>query len=326
MRNYNQDLEEVIDFFCQADSLLGVWNRFQSFIKDLQYQFQPELDQVQKIMIQTIHPFPQVAGVIDEFIYSTNRQFLRPLLGFYSVVSRGPIPWTVIQWVAGMEMIHSASLCHDDVLDRQPIRRGLPSFWSQKGSSLSILVGDFLFAQALNLIAQIPIPSLVSLASNACCQMVLGEISQIYLSFSSVDPFRSYQTIIAQKTGALLEATCQGAYDCFEKVNEKQPLAIDSQPVARRWGIFFQMLDDWLDYIPSVERGKEPGRDFFDYKITIPILEILQSSLIDQKEKEKLRILFINRPPITQKDYKWVCRLVDRICQSNRPSDLLKHS
>ncbi|QGG47763.1 polyprenyl synthetase family protein [Heliorestis convoluta] len=187
-----------------------------------------------------------------------------------------------------LEMVHMATLVHDDVIDESKTRRGIATVRARWGNKISIHTGDHLFARALILIAELGDSRITQLLAKASVQMCEGEIQQMESTFNVNQSFRDYLYRINRKTALLLSLSCQlGA------------MAVQAEPRAARtmkWyghhlGMAFQITDDILDLVANEEElGKPVGSDLRQGIMTLPILtatvrDPLLKDLVHQKEK-----------------------------------------
>ena len=183
---------------------------------------------------------------------------------------------------AAIEYIHSATLLHDDVIDRSEKRRGLKTanlIWTNK---YSVLVGDFLFSRAFQLMVKTKSLKIMRTLSDASAIISQGEILQVGIERKLDASQEDYLKVIQGKTSALFSAACQAGAEITE--------ASDSQIKALRVygeciGTSFQLIDDLLDYLGDEnEMGKNTGNDFFEKKITLPIIHAYEHSSAPEKK------------------------------------------
>ncbi|MDP5033596.1 MAG: polyprenyl synthetase family protein [Solirubrobacteraceae bacterium] len=168
---------------------------------------------------------------------------------------------------AAIELIHSATLVHDDVLDQADLRRGKPTVVSLAGRDAAISTGDLLFARAFSLITENGDPDPVQLLSDACSALARGELLQRADSWNSAVTLERYLERCELKTARLFEAACAIA----AAITDERQLQLAS--FGRRIGVAFQLLDDVLDVSGPAERtGKHRGTDLLDGTVTLPLI------------------------------------------------------
>ena len=183
---------------------------------------------------------------------------LRPLLVFMSCEIFGLPQKDALILASASEMIHAASLCHDDVLDDAKIRRDLPTLNVLRGNKQAILSGDFLFSLALKNLCQLRNIRTVESASQMIAALSQGEWTQEKCRQTRVYPEGIIEQIALAKTASLFSWAFQAPALCANATKEEEDLA---QTVGRELGLAFQMVDDIIDY--SSDSGKEP---FIDLK------------------------------------------------------------
>lgn len=171
---------------------------------------------------------------------------------------------------AAVEFIHTATLLHDDVVDASGLRRGKVTANSLYGNPASVLVGDFLFSRAFELMVEDGSLRVLKILSRASAVIAEGEVAQLTAARDVTTTEDRYLDIISAKTAALFAAACQIAGVVAER-DEKGEEALASY--GRYLGIAFQLVDDAIDYVSDAETmGKNAGDDFRDGKITLPVI------------------------------------------------------
>jgi geranylgeranyl pyrophosphate synthase len=172
-----------------------------------------------------------------------------------------------------VEMIHMASLVHDDVLDRAPLRRGKPTVFAESGRERATALGDRLFASAFELLARSGDGFAISELSDTAVDLARGELMQRRGAFDLGLPEDDYIERCRLKTGRLFAAACVLGRST---VNPEQSRAMED--FGHRIGLAFQMLDDVLDISGPVERtGKARGTDLLDGTVTLPLIVAIAS-------------------------------------------------
>ncbi|OJW22788.1 MAG: farnesyltranstransferase [Rhodospirillales bacterium 69-11] len=213
---------------------------------------------------------PQLAA----HIVAAGGKRLRPLLTLASARLCG-YPGSAggarhVDLAACVEFIHTATLLHDDVVDESQLRRGLASANAVFGNKASVLVGDFLFARAFQLMVADGSLRVLEILSRAAATIAEGEVLQLITQNDLSTTERRYLDVVEGKTAALFAAACQvGAVVAARPPAEEDALAI----YGMKLGTAFQLVDDALDYAADqVTLGKTVGDDFREGKITFPVL------------------------------------------------------
>ena len=213
---------------------------------------------------------------IAEYIVTGGGKRLRPLIVFLSAQALGADAKSaiVVDLAATVELIHTATLLHDDVVDESALRRGRSTANAEFGNAASVLVGDFLYSRAFQVMVGTGKMRVLALLSEATNRIAEGEVMQLMalgnLGLSEVD----YMRVIEAKTAKLFEAAgALGAIAAGAAIETERALA----EYARRLGVAFQIADDVLDYRGDVNTlGKSLGDDLAEGKLTLPIIITLQ--------------------------------------------------
>ena len=209
---------------------------------------------------------PQLAA----HIVAAGGKRLRPLLTLASARMCGYVGPRHIHLAACVEFIHTATLLHDDVVDESLLRRGLSSANAVFGNKASVLVGDFLFARAFQLMVEDGSLKVLGILSHAAATIAEGEVLQLVTQNDLSTSEQRYLDVVRGKTAALFAAACQvGAVVADRPGHEEQALS----DYGTNLGMAFQLVDDALDYAADqVTLGKTVGDDFREGKITLPVL------------------------------------------------------
>ncbi|ADV46159.1 polyprenyl synthetase family protein [Nitratifractor salsuginis] len=221
---------------------------------------------------------------------------------------------SAVKTAAIVEMIHAASLLHDDVIDDAYTRRGRPSINALYGNKTSIMFGDVLYSKAFYELVDIDRQVARSIA-NAVVLLSLGERQDVLLS-ESFNPDRdAYLKMIYQKTAALIEAAAESAAILAGKDREAY------RTYGRNLGIAFQMIDDILDITQSAEAlGKPAMHDFEEGKTTLPYIYLYEA--LDEPDRK--RLLAMHRQPVTGENAEWIRERMARTGALERARDEAK--
>jgi octaprenyl-diphosphate synthase len=206
-----------------------------------------------------------------------------------------------------IEFIHTATLLHDDVVDRAELRRGIDSANSKWGNEASVLVGDFLFTKCFSLLVQSGNWKILQIMSKATTTMAEGELEELIRTNDLSLTEDGYLSIITRKTASLISAATQiGAI--LGHVSEEKERALSE--FGMNVGIAFQLIDDHLDYTSNEEEfGKKIGIDLQDGKITLPLIDTLHHC--NKKEEAFIRET-VESKPITKDNFFRVVEIIHR--------------
>lgn len=232
----------------------------------------------------------------NESILSNSGKQLRPLLSLVMARACAPgntVSDATIRYAAASELLHNATLLHDDVADESDQRRGKPTIYSLMGPSVSVLLGDYWLVKSMDLIlGSSGSDSLViRIFSKTLSDLAEGEMLQLQKAQSGDTDEEDYLRIIYNKTASLFEASCVSA---AVSVNASEQLQQAARGYAVALGLAFQIKDDILDYSGTESVGKPLGVDILEQKITMPLLGALQE--VSQEEAMRVRKLVKDIP------------------------------
>ena len=212
-------------------------------------------------------------------ILSNSGKQLRPLLALLiaRACSGHQISEATVRYAAASELLHNATLLHDDVADNSEQRRGMPTFKSLMGPSFSVLVGDYWLVKAMELILGSSEGDhlVIKIFSKTLSDLAEGEMLQLQKAQSGDTCEDDYLRIIYSKTASLFEAACVSA---AISVNASQEYRKAAKDYAVALGIAFQIKDDILDYSGTASVGKPLGVDILEQKITMPLLGAMMNA------------------------------------------------
>lgn len=196
-----------------------------------------------------------------------------------------------VTFAAIIELIHLATLVHDDAVDHSALRRGMPTVNALFSHQVSVIMGDYLYLRALRELVSIGDLEAMRSITFASNEMTLGEIRQLgafdALAFSE----RDYETLIRAKTASLFMAACDVGALCGAP-RYREPLT----RFGERLGMAFQVADDLLDYTEQQEMtGKPSGLDLKEHKVTLPLIAALRE--MDQSSRARVEALFASAEP-----------------------------
>ena len=220
---------------------------------------------------------PQLAA----HIVAAGGKRLRPLLTLATARMCGYGGARHIALAACVEFIHTATLLHDDVVDESVLRRGLASANAIFGNKASVLVGDFLFARAFQLMVEDGSLEVLAILSSAAATIAEGEVLQLSTQNDLSTSEQRYLDVIGGKTAALFSAACRVGAVVAERPRAEQ-IALDQY--GESLGMAFQLVDDALDYAADeTTLGKTVGDDFREGKITLPVLVAYQAGTSEER-------------------------------------------
>ena len=258
--------KEIDNSYLELKNLVG--NRLDSVNQQIKYNLASEINLIHKM---------------TAYHFKSGGKRIRPLLTLASAKLCGYEEGDRdVNLAACVELIHNATLLHDDVIDNSQLRRGIKTSNTVWGNQSSILVGDYLFSRCFEMMVADGSHEILKLLSSTSSIIAQGEVLQLEYKGEIDILEETYFNIINSKTAALFAAATKvGA--CISNRDKKEKDALESY--GRNLGLAFQIADDALDYYSSKTIfGKEIGKDFFEGKVTLPIIFLCQKA----NENERL--------------------------------------
>ncbi len=246
-------------------------------LKEISKIIAKELKQFDEIFKNSIRSKIFLVDVITKYILKQKGKKIRPLLVFLSSKLCGETNETTYRGAALVEILHTATLIHDDVVDEANVRRGLPSINSVWKNKAAVLMGDFLLAKGLLLSLDNDDFTFLKIMSDSVRRMSEGEILEIEKSKSLNTDEKTYFKIISDKTASLISTCCEiGAASSTNSLEYRKHL----REFGENLGIAFQIRDDILDFIGKKNlMGKPTGiSDVGDKKLTLPLIHAIKNS------------------------------------------------
>ncbi|MFA6302527.1 MAG: polyprenyl synthetase family protein [Legionella sp.] len=253
-------------------------NRIRTLVQD-------DFDAVNHLIISKIQSQINLVDDLSKHIVESGGKRLRPLLVLLASKACGYQGDGHIALAATVEFIHTATLLHDDVVDDSTLRRGKKTANSIWGSKASILVGDYLFTQSMQLMVDVGNFEVIKLITDSSFKISCGEVKQLANRHNPLLSFEEYFEVIRAKT-ALLFASAAAIGPLL--INSSTSLKENLYAYGLHLGNAFQLIDDALDYCSDAETlGKNIGDDLADGKATLPIIHALQHGTKLQQEQIK---------------------------------------
>lgn len=227
-----------------------------------------DLDSYEKLLADTIGADSSNFKYLIDKIFATKGKRIRPMLVYLSAKIFGKANIHTDRAALIVEILHNATLIHDDIVDEAELRRNTPTINATQGNKVAVLTGDYLMAKAIGMAAANSEHTIIDMLMPTVCTMSEGELLQLDTADFSTDESR-YFDIIFRKTVSLI-ASCMkiGAYTAG--ANEQQIAAIGK--IGEKIGYIFQIKDDMLDYSANGKTGKESGNDIKENKVTMPLI------------------------------------------------------
>ena len=250
-----------------------------------------EFEAVNQLIIDQLQSKVPLVENIGHYIVDAGGKRLRPLLCLLAAGGNGVVQKDQITLAAVIEFIHTATLLHDDVVDISTLRRGKPTANAEWGNASSVLVGDFLYTRAFQLLVSIgnmPVMELMAETTNTIAE---GEVLQLTKAGDPDTTEDEYFEVIKNKTAVLFAAACAGSAIL---ANASQAQISNFYQFGLHLGYAFQLIDDVLDYQGDpAQMGKNVGDDLSEGKPTLPLIYVMkqgsqsQAELVSQALTEK---------------------------------------
>ena|SRR3990167_8605657 len=235
-----------------------------------------DLQSTDRFIISQLESSIPLTKDILEYVLSCGGKRIRPMVLLLSAKALAPKTQQHIDLAAVIELIHTATLLHDDVVDRSTLRRGHKTAHTIWGSDASVLVGDFLYSRAFQIVVELNHPDILSIFAKSTHFIAEGEIMQLVNCNNPDTTEDFYFEIIRRKTAKLFEIAAElGATVASD--DKKQISAL--QTYGHHLGLAYQLIDDAMDYKQSAEEtGKNVGQDIAAGKPTLPLIFAMRQS------------------------------------------------
>ena len=251
------------------------------------------MDKLQQIRLPIVKEFEEFKSLFDASLQSSNPllsevltyikqrngKMMRPILTLLMAKLFGEINYSALHAALSLELLHTASLVHDDVVDESDKRRGQSSVNAIYNNKVSVLVGDYMLATSLKHSAMTGSIRIVDLVARLGQNLAEGEIIQLTNINASEFSEEVYYDVIRKKTAALFTASAEAG---AVAVNSSDEMVQNARLFGEMIGIAFQIKEDIFDYYSSGEIGKPTGNDMSEGKLTLPALHVL-NTLGDEK-------------------------------------------
>lgn len=251
-------------------------------LESIQKSISPELKMLNERIVGALSTSNKLMNEVVETYLKTKGKQIRPILVMLSAKMFGTIDENVISAAAAVEMLHNASLIHDDVIDETKERRNNPTINCIWDNHIAVLVGDYFVSAALQQAISTQDSRIIAAMSQLGAILSLGEIDQIYNAQSHVLSEEAYFNVIKAKTASLFVAcVAMGGYAVKASDDEIEKL----KQFTNLLGLCFQIRDDVFDYFEDKKVGKPTGNDLREGKITLPLLHVLLNESLPLHEE-----------------------------------------
>ena len=253
-----------------------------NFIENIQRPILEEMQLFAKTFAEALSTDNPMLESVNEYVLQKSGKQLRPMIVVLSAKLCGDVNQDAIDGAVSLELLHTASLIHDDVVDDTLERRGKPSVNARWTNKIAILSGDYILSKSLSCAVRTNNLQMLKAIANIGMQLSDGELLQLVNVVISASSEENYYTIIRKKT-ALLFSTCSEVGGLSVNATEKD--LVHLRNFGEYLGICFQIKDDIFDYSPDIQIGKPTGNDIRDGKVTLPLIYALMNSTGDERDQ-----------------------------------------
>ena len=255
-------------------------------LDEIQCRLAPELRDMNDLIARYLAtPNRLMNEVVSNYLRTKGKQ-IRPIMVMLSAKMFGGVNEHALHAGAALEMLHNASLIHDDIVDETRLRRGVETINARWGNHLAVLVGDFFVSNALAAGIRTGRISIIAALSDLGKELSLGEVDQICNARSNEFVEEDYMEMIRKKTASLfMNCVRMGA----EAVDAPEQYILPMVEYAGLLGLCFQIKDDIFDYYPNPQIGKPTGNDLREHKVTLPLLYALNNATDAEPWRRLLR-------------------------------------
>ncbi|MDR0832652.1 MAG: polyprenyl synthetase family protein [Candidatus Symbiothrix sp.] len=250
-------------------------------LEKITYPVKKELEAFRKLYTDALNSHITHFQFMLDFISKKKGKHIRPLILILSAKLCGEPTKKTLEYAVVLELLHTATLIHDDVVDNTRERRGQPSVMSEYDNRAAVLLGDYILSQAIVRGVETDNLTALKIMANLAQNMSDGELTQLIAASELIVDEKRYLEVIRKKTAVLLSSCSEmGALS----VNADPETTKILHSIGENLGMCFQIRDDIFDYFEQGDLGKPTGNDIREGKITLPLIHALQTAPKDQSD------------------------------------------
>ena len=260
-------------------------------LREIQWPVRERLEAVVAEMRHVVSADLPLIEQVSSHLLQIRGKMFRPTLALLASETAGAPEDRVIALAAVLELMHLASLVHDDSVDHSALRRGMPTVNSLFSHQVSVIMGDFLYSRALESLVSLGDLDLMRVLTRVSTQLTIGEMRQLAAVDALAFTEHDYEMLIQAKTASLLSAACETGAMCGAA-----PHRAALKLYGERLGMAFQVADDILDYTETASvTGKPSGLDLKEHKVTLPLIAALPR--FSRSDRATVNTLFATETP-----------------------------
>ena len=273
-------------------------------LAEIRQPIEAEWKQYEKLMEASLRADNKLQQEVLSYVGSRRGKQLRPLLVLLSAQICNPVTDKTLKSAVALELLHTASLIHDDVVDSSDTRRGVAAVHTKWTNKVAVLVGDYMLAKVIGLTAEVRNIRILEIVANLGKSLSSGEMVQLHVGQSMWIDEERYTQVIEQKTAQLFQACAEAGAESAG-CTPRQRAAL--KKYGQLLGLCFQIKDDIFDYSDLEEIGKPTMSDLRDGKVTLPLIEALRRAPQEEAEAIKAKGEWLvnaqkNDDPCTKED------------------------
>ena len=290
-------------------------------VSEIKESLHPYLERVERLIVDYLQSDIQLLNQTNQMLRQRPGKMLRPMLSLLCAGAAGGINEDSVRFAAAAELLHNATLLHDDVVDDAKQRRGAPTVASILSGQASVLIGDYWLVKCMQVVlsSSAKADRVIRIFAKTLSDLAEGEILQLQKAGDATTTEEDYLRIIYCKTASLFEASALAAA-VAAGAPERVENALGS--FARNLGLAFQIKDDIFDYsAPEAEVGKPVGIDLLEQKITQPLLCALEKATPGEAEAIREKVKSIVDNPALAAEVRAFVLEKDGVAEASRRQD-----
>lgn len=257
------------------------------YLSYIKQPIQTEFERFNQLFANSIVSTNPLLNKVSEYVFRKSGKQMRPILLLLFAKLHGEVTEASLHAAVALELLHTASLIHDDVVDESLMRRGQPSVNASFNNKVAVLSGDYLLATSLAQAAMTNNLDIISIISSLGKDLADGELLQLSNIGNQEFSEEVYYDVIKKKT-AVLFISCAKAGALSAGISDEK--VQNAALIGEYIGICFQIKDDIFDYFRSDETGKPSGNDMQEGKLTLPVLHVLNTTDDEEAKRIALRV------------------------------------